>query len=211
LRSGGCTGKQGYDPATRTFTRTDTTIYIGRTLPNFNLSLGNELTFGAFRLYGLVSMERGAWFNNSDRPYRANFRSGDEYLSLIAESSSGNCVTDWPTGAQGPRYVDAAKQFCETVASDSLYNLFRTVGSIDKRDNVRIREVSLTYQLPEALTGRLGFGRTQLTLAAQNLHWWDDCHCMDPNMNYLGGADFGENAGFLAQPQPRMFKLSLRT
>jgi hypothetical protein len=34
---------------------------------------------------------------------------------------------------------------------------------------------------------------------------------MDPNMTYLGGSDFGETSGFLAQPQPRMFKLSIRT
>jgi hypothetical protein len=34
---------------------------------------------------------------------------------------------------------------------------------------------------------------------------------MDPNMTYQGGADFGETAGFLGQPQARMFKLSVRT
>jgi TonB-dependent SusC/RagA subfamily outer membrane receptor len=210
-RSGGCSGKVGYDPATRRFTRTDTTVFIGRTLPNFNLSFGNELTFGSFRLYGLVTMEDGAWFSNGDRPYRANFRSGDEYLSLLAAAGSANCVTSWPSGDQGPRFADAAEQWCETAASDSLYNLFRTVGSPDSRDNVRIRELSLTYQVAEALTARLGLGRTQVTLAAQNLQWWDDCRCMDPNMNYEGGADFDVDSGFLAQPQPRMFKLSIRT
>jgi TonB-dependent SusC/RagA subfamily outer membrane receptor len=210
-RSGGCSGKTGYNPATRQFTRTDTTVFIGRTLPNFNLSLGNELTFGSFRLYGLVTMERGAWFSNGDRPYRANFRSGDEYLSLIAAAGSADCVTSWPTGAQGVRYVDAAQQWCETVASDSLYNLFRSVGAPERRDNVRLRELSLTYMIPEAFTTRIGLGRSQFTIAGQNLQWWDDCHCMDPNMNYQGGNDFSVQNGFLAQPQARMVKLSIRT
>jgi TonB-dependent starch-binding outer membrane protein SusC len=209
--SGGCTGKTGYDPTTRQFARTDTTVYIGRTLPNFNLSFGNEVTFGAFRLYGLVTAEAGAWFNNSDRPYRANNRSGDEFLSLVAPAGSASCVTSWPSGAQGARYIDAAQEWCETVASDSLYNYFRAVGSPDSRDNIRIRELSMTYQIPEALTARLGLGRSQITVAGQNLQWWDDCNCMDPNMAYQGGADFGESAGFLAQPQARMFKVSIRT
>jgi TonB-dependent SusC/RagA subfamily outer membrane receptor len=203
-RSGGCTGKLGWDPATRRFSRTDTTMYIGRTFPNFNASLGNEITFGAFRLYGLITMERGAWFNNSDRPYRANFRSGDEYLSLLAPAGSADCFRTQPSALSGTGW-------CETSASDSLYNYFRLIGSPDKRDNVRIRELSLSFQLPELLTSRFGLGRTQLTFAGQNLHWWDDCHCMDPNMAYQGGSDFGESAGFLAQPQPRMFKLSVRT
>ena len=218
-RNGGCSTlvngqivrKTPYNPVTRQFTRTDTTVYIGKSLPDFNVSLGNELTFGAFRLYGLVTLERGAVFNNSDRPYRANNRSGPEYLSALAPAGSAACVTSWPTGAQGPRFVDSAKKWCDTVQSDSIYQMWRVVSPQDSRDNIRIREVSLGYQVPESLSGKLGISRTQITLAAQNLQWWDDCHCMDPNMNYQGGADFAVDAGFLGQPQPRMFKLSIRT
>jgi TonB-dependent starch-binding outer membrane protein SusC len=127
----------GYNPTTRTFTRTDTTVYQGRVLPGFNGSLGTELSFGAFRLYGLVTMEQGAMLNNSDRPYRVNFRTGDEYLSLLAPAGSSSCVTTWPSGAQGPRFDDTAKQWCQTAASDSLYNLSRAgVGWWNKRDRL---------------------------------------------------------------------------
>jgi hypothetical protein len=209
--SGGCTGKTAYNPVTRLYTRTDTTVWLGKTLPDFNFSLGNELTFGAFRVYGLVTYERGAWFGNSDRPYRANNRTGDEYLSKLAPAGSPLCVTSWPTGAQGARYVDTGRQWCDTAASDSIYQLWRVISPVDSRENIRIREISLSYQVPESLSAKLGVSRTMITLAGQNLNWWDSCHCQDPNMTYLGGADFGETAGFLAQPQPRMFKLSVRT
>lgn len=201
-----------YNPDTRLFTRTDTTVYLGRTLPSFNASWGNELSFGPFRLYGLITLEQGAVFSNGDRPYRMNFRSGDEYLSLIAEAGSASCVTNWPTGAQGVRYVDSGRRYCETARSDSLYNLSRLgITWREPRDNIRIRELSLGYTVPDDLAARLGLGRTILTLAAQNLQWWDNCNCMDPNMNYLGGDDSSVNSTFLAQPQARMFKLSLRT
>ena len=209
--SGGCSGKTAYNPVTRLFTRSDTTVWLGKTLPDFNLSFGNEITFGAFRLYGNISYERGAWFGNSDRPYRANNRTGDEYLSALAPANSGQCATSWPTGAQGPRYVDAARNWCDTVASDSIYQLWRTISPIDSRENIRIRELSIGYQVPESLSNRLGLSRTSITLAGQNLQWWDSCNCMDPNMTYQGGADFGETSGFLGQPQARMFKLSVRT
>jgi hypothetical protein len=211
MQNGQIVRRTGYNPVTRQFTRTDTTVYIGKALPDFNASLGNELTFGAFRLYGLVTLERGAYFGNSDRPYRANNRTGPEYLSALAPAGSADCVTSWPTGAQGPRYVDTARQWCDTVKSDSIYQMWRVVSPEDSRNNIRIREVSLGYQVPESLSGKLGFSRTMITLAAQNLQWWDSCNCMDPNMNYTGGSDFSVASGFLGQPQPRMFKLSVRT
>ena len=98
-----------------------------------------------------------------------------------------------------------------TFQSDSVYAYMNTFSTEDKRDNWRLREVTVTYSLPDGLTSCFGLGRTTLTVAGKNLYWWDDCHCMDPNMNYLGGTDFSADAGFLAQPQPRQFLLSLRT
>ena len=190
----------GYDAATNTHTRSDTAHYIGPTLPTFNLSFGNEFTMGPFRLYGLVTMERGAFFNNSDRPYRIRFRTGDEYLSTLDYS---RC----------PGQSGCVESELRTTKSDSLFNYYNLVSAIDERDNVRIRELSIVYSLPQGLVNRLGLGNTTLTLAGQNLMWWDDCHCMDPNMTYLGGStDRGDEAqGFLAMPSPRMFKLSVRT
>jgi hypothetical protein len=82
---------------------------------------------------------------------------------------------------------------------------------VDSRENIRIRELSIGWQLPESFSNKFGLSRTSITLAGQNLQWWDHCNCMDPNMTYLGGADFGEASGFLGQPQARMFKLSVRT
>jgi hypothetical protein len=207
--SGGCSGKTAYNPTTRLFTRSDTTVYLGKLLPDFNLSWGNELTFGAFRVYGNISYERGAWFGNSDRPYRANNRTGDEYLAALAPAGSASCVPS--VGVSRTLNPDAAKQWCETAASDSIFNLWRTISPVDSRENIRIREISIGWQVPESFSNRLGVSRTTVTLAGQNLQWWDHCHCMDPNMSYQGGADFGEGAGFLGQPQPRMFKFSVRT
>jgi len=176
----------GYDAATNKHTRSNYSAYQGPPLPTFNASLANTITFGRFRLYGLVSMERGAVFSNSDRPYRIRQGGGDEFLSLLDEN--GN----------------------PTTASDSLKNYFTLVSAYDSRDNIRIRELSLTYTVPEEWLGALGLGRTTLTASAQNVYWWDDCHCMDPNMSYRGGASFSFS-GFLAMPQPRKFLFSIRT
>ncbi len=181
----------GYDAGTNRHTRSDTTVYIGPELPTFNASLANTFSFGRLTLYTLVGAETGAWFNNGDRPYRIRQGAGDELHSTYDFSDPNDPVP--------------------TAQTDSLINYFTLVGAYDKRDNIRIREVSLSYTLPDALLAPLRLGRTTITASGQNLHWWDDCHCQDPNMTYLGGSSFGVAAGFLAMPQPRRFLMSVRT
>ncbi|MBI2402044.1 MAG: hypothetical protein HYV20_04785 [Gemmatimonadetes bacterium] len=174
----------------RTHIRSDTAVFRGVPLPTWNGSVANTIEFGAFRLYGLVSWEKGARFFNSDRPYSIRFSTGDEYLSTF-DFSGATPV--------------------KTATSDSLQNYFTLVNAVDKRDNVRLREISFSYQLPSSLTSKFGLGRTNLTLAGQNVMWWDDCHCREPNANWQGGSDFGFNGDFLGAPQPRKFVATLRT
>ena len=170
-----------------TTTRTAAAEYFGPPLPTFNASLSNTVRWGSFSLYGLLSMERGAWFSNGDRPYRIRQGGSDEYLSAL--------------GPNGER----------TFRADSIFQWSSILSHYDKRDNVRIREVSLSWQVPTRLSSMFRTGRTSVSLAGQNLMWWDDCNCVDPNMNWAGADSFGIGSGFLAQPSPRQFRLQIRT
>lgn len=176
----------GWDPATRTHTRTDTAVYQGQPLPSWSGAFTNTLTVGPLRVFAQLRGEWGAIFANSDRPYRVRQQAGDEYLATLDESGAPTAVTD------------------------SLVNFFTLQSAYDSRDQIRLQEVSLGYQLPTALADRLGLGRTTLTLSGYNLWWWDDCNCMDPSMQYAGGSSFNFS-GFLATPQPRRFLFSVRT
>ncbi len=183
----------GYDAATNKHTRTSLSAYQGQRMPKWSGSFANTLSFGDFRLYGLVSTEQGAVFDNGDRPYRMRQGAGSEWLGLFDfenRDADGNPVP--------------------TMASDSLLNYFTLVSAYDSRDHIRIREASLSYSVPATLSSRLGLGRTVLTLSGQNLWWWDDCNCMDPNMQYAAGSSTS-SSGFLAMPQGRKFLFSVRT
>jgi TonB-dependent SusC/RagA subfamily outer membrane receptor len=169
------------------FTRGSSPVYMGPPLPTFNASLGNTFRYGALQFYALVTMERGAVFQNSDRPYRVRQGGADEYLQFL--DGSGN----------------------PTFQADSVFNYWSLFDAVDSRDNVRIREVSLSYTIPERFLARTNLGRTQLTVSGQNVMWWDHCHCVDPNMNWAGGDAFGIANGFLAQPAPRQYRLAIRT
>ncbi|MGQ0765465.1 MAG: TonB-dependent receptor domain-containing protein [Gemmatimonadota bacterium] len=168
-------------------TRSDTAVFFGAPLPTSNFSFDNTIRWRGFQLYGMLTMERGAFFSNGDRAYRIRQGGADEILELLG-----------PNGEA-------------TFASDSLFQHASILDFFDKRDNVRLRELSLTYQVPEGWSGKLGLGRSSIQFSGQNLNWWDDCHCVDPNMNWAGASAFGIGSGFLAQPSPRQFRFHIRT
>jgi TonB-dependent SusC/RagA subfamily outer membrane receptor len=176
----------GWDAESQTHTRTDTAVYQGHPLPNWSGGFSNTLTFGPMRLFAQLRGEWGATFSNSDRPYRVRQQAGDEYLSTLDANGDVTPVTD------------------------SLVNYFTLQSAYDSRDQIRLQELSLSYEMPQSLVGAIGLGRTQLTVSGYNLWWWDSCNCMDPSMQYAGGSSFNFS-GFLAMPQPRRFLFSLRT
>ena len=170
-----------------TWTGTDTAVYFGPSLPTFNLSYSPNVKWGRFNLYSLLSLERGAWFNNGDRPYRFRQHTGDEFLSLLGTGGA------------------------DTFASDSAVGYWQKFNSIDQRDNVRLRTVSLGFELPDRYASAAGLGRTVVTLSANNIMWWDQCHCNDPNSNWAGADSFGNGGAFLTDPSPRTFRMTVRT
>jgi hypothetical protein len=139
------------------------------------------------QFYALLTMEDGAVFSNGDRPYRIRQGGADEYLALLDASGK------------------------PTFAADSLFDYYSKLDAIDSRDNIRLREVSLTYNVPESWSSKLRVGYTTVTLSGQNVMWWDDCNCVDPNMNWAGASSFGIGSGFLAQPSPRVCRFLVRT
>ena len=153
--------------------RSDTTMYYGPGLPTNNFSLINTVRAGAFTFYALVSMERGAFFGNSDRPYRIRQGGADEWLKALG-----------PNGEA-------------TFKSDSIRQYASILNYVDKRDNVRLRELSVVVERAGEPVGQVGAGATSITLSGQNVWWWDDCNCVDPNMNWAGAGAFGFNNGFL--------------
>lgn len=168
-------------------TRGDTAVYFGPPFATLNSSVGNTFRFGPFQAYALVTVSRGASFNNGDRPYRVRQGGGDELLQFLN-----------PDGTA-------------TFKSDSVAQYWSIMDAVETRNATRLRELSLTYSVPERFSSRYGLGRTLLTLTGQNLMWWDRCHCFDPDMNYAGGDAFTVTSGFLAQPSPRMFRVAVRT
>ena len=179
-------GIAGYDRETYRHTRTEHRFNRGAIHPTHMGSIFNSLRIGdhvqvAFQLRG----EMGAVMRNLERAYGVRNRAYDEYLMHMDSDGSA------------------------TYKSDSVLDYHQVAVPVDKRDHIRLREVSLSYTVPEGMAGRIGLKRTTVTLSGYNLHWWDDCNCTDPSKKY-DASDF-EATPFLGLPQPRRFLLSVRT
>jgi TonB-dependent SusC/RagA subfamily outer membrane receptor len=176
-----------YNAATKTWIGTDTAVYRGPGLPTFNLSYSPSLKVGSFTFYTLVTLERGAVFRATDNNYRYWNHTGDAFLKLLG-----------PNGQN-------------TAASDSVEAFYTQFMDVESRDNVRLRTISLGYDVPARLASRFGLGRTVVTAAANNVMWWDHCHCTDPNSTWGGADSFGVNESVLTDPSPRTFRLTVGT
>ncbi|MDE2803761.1 MAG: TonB-dependent receptor plug domain-containing protein [Gemmatimonadota bacterium] len=177
----------GWDASSRSHIRSVYSVYQGQGFPDHLASLNNDFSIGqSFRFTIQFRGEWGASMVNSDRGYGVRQLAYDEYLMHL-----------------GPNGED-------TPASDSVLNFHRLEYPVDSRDHIRLQEVSMSYTLPESLTSAIGLQRSSLTLSGYNLHWWDDCHCPDPNQQYRGGSSFNTSP-FLGLPQPRQFRLTFRT
>ena len=139
------------------------TVYIGPSTPTREASFSNTLTlFGNLRFY------------------------------VFADYKGGNYM--WNAGEFVRHRNDVvAYDVVNPNADPEQYALLRsgsTLPFVTKADFVKLREVSVSYTLPQALTGRFGTDEMTFTLAGRNLAMWTDYFGMDPEVNFNGIANF---------------------
>ncbi|MDE2872722.1 MAG: TonB-dependent receptor [Gemmatimonadota bacterium] len=182
-------GIASYDAVSNRHGRTDRPFIQGAARPTHMGLVSNSFRIGKeLRVSFLFRGEVGASMQNWDRWWGvAIARSSDEYLKHLDDQGK------------------------PTFKADSVLD-YHSIRVVDKRDHIRLQELSLSYTVPAGMAGMLGLGRTTVTLSGYNLHWWDACNCQDPNARYAA-ADTGESStvAFMALPQPRRFLMSIRT
>ena len=141
------------------------TSYIGPAMPTHELSFSNTIGFlRNFSLYSLFDMKGGNY----------NYRGAELYRC----ASSINCIErNNPSASADDQIIYAAGT---TFNPRAIY--------IHKADFVKLRDLSLTYELPEKYAARARAARAAITLAGHNLKLWSDYPGPDPEVNTYGRA-----------------------
>ena len=135
-----------------------------------------------------------------------SFRGGQELYNNTAA---------WRNGNNNTQELNDPNASLEGQARAVASKFFNTnAGYIEDASFWRLREVSLTYNVPSRLLGSSGLSRLSLTISGQNLGVWTDYSGLDPEISSAGQEDFtGQNnfniQEFLSQPPVRMWKARL--
>jgi TonB-linked SusC/RagA family outer membrane protein len=141
------------------------TSYIGPAEPTHELAFSNTIGFFRhFSLYSLFDMKGGNY----------NYRGAELYRC----ASSNNCIErNDPNASAEDQIIYAAGT---TFNPRAIY--------IHKADFVKLRDLSLTYELPDQYAAHLRAARASITFAGHNLKLWSDYPGPDPEVNTYGRA-----------------------
>ena len=161
----------------------DTIEYIGPGQPEDQLTIvSNFRILDGIRIYGLLDY-RGNYiaYNNTER-FRCRFR--------LCQA-----------------LIDPATPLDEQArAVASLLHPSQTVwGYMEEGNFWKLREVSVSYELPVSVLNRIGASRGSLTLSGRNLGTWTNYTGMDPEINWNGSGDNFGISEFLTQPPVRYY------
>jgi hypothetical protein len=163
----------------------DTATYRGASSPNREVGFSNTVTlFRNFRVYALLDWKGGmSIFNHKERNR--------------CQTAVDNCAAVNNPRARNPQTPADSILFKELVVWRTVPGVF-----IEKADFTKLREVSLTYTVPQQYLGRLGPSGASITISGRNLALWSDYSGIDPETNSYGGRTFLRVDAF-ATPNPR--------
>jgi hypothetical protein len=162
--------------------------YYGQSTPAREIGFSNTFTlFRYVRVYGLLDYKGGHKIFNQKERNRCQ--------------SNDNC---WRTNNPAARFPKTA---ADTVLFKELA-VYRNASPspewIQKADFVKLREISVTLDIPSNLVRRSGAASANFVLSGRNLALWSDYEGVDPEVNSYGGRNFVRVDAY-ALPMTRRF------
>ena len=162
---------------------------IGDANPDFTMSFVNDLRFRALRLYGLVDWQQGGSIINLTK-----------FLYDLGQNTAD--------------YADPIT--VGTLQTTKGANRLRVFGRqtavyVEDASFVKLREVTLSLQVPPAMVSRFGRGvrSAELSLSGRNLLTFTDYSGMDPEVSNFGNQQIARNIDVAPFPPSRSFWLSV--
>ncbi|HEX2094254.1 MAG TPA: SusC/RagA family TonB-linked outer membrane protein [Longimicrobiaceae bacterium] len=156
--------------------------------PDFRMGFSNDFTFGGFILSSLLDWQKGGLIANLTRNYYDEIFNTEDF-----------------TGCNTADTCSALERLEQFHAGESVY--------IEDASYVKLRELSVAYDLPSSLFGRLGGDRVRnmrLTLSGRNLITWTEYTGLDPEVSNFGNRPVGRNQDVTPFPPSRSFWLGLQ-
>jgi outer membrane receptor protein involved in Fe transport len=171
---------------------------VGNTEPDFRIGFSNNFTWREFGLSTLIDWQRG-----SDIVNLTGFLYDGAALS--ADFCKPRCATDAdPKDERGnPIPIGAGEKRLATFGKGDVRPY------IEDASFVKLREVSLFYNLPEDVVAKIGWlSSLQFSLSGRNLLTFTDYSGLDPEVSNFGNQALGRNYDVAPYPPSRTYWFS---
>jgi TonB-linked SusC/RagA family outer membrane protein len=160
-------------------------VYLGRTLPKVEGSVSTGVRFLTnFRIAGLLDYKTGFKKLNGDDRVRCQI--------------FGLCRANfYPT------------EFSPALVGAYALGTNAPSGVIQDASFAKLRELSLTWTVPQSLLRNLRVGGASLTIAGRNLHTWTRYPGLDPEASFQGGTRGAGQWDQAVLPQLRQYVTTL--
>jgi len=178
-------------------------VAVGRVLPKAIGGITNDFTFGRWNV-GLVCI-----FSLGSNIYDS---SAKRQLGVISDWNMRTEIYDrWRQPGDQAAYAQSSRQV-ENYGLDDAFNN-NTTQFLKRGDYLRVRRLSVTYNLPQFKLGSVGFDAASVTLSAVNFLTFTNFDGLDPEIarDFDNATDrnMSPNISFLTPPQEMSFNLAL--
>lgn len=169
---------------------------LGDATPRWKMGFTNELRFGDFSLYSLFDWQHGGDVINLTR--------------LLYDFGSNTPDFELPEGQTQVRSVAVCRQSCSGLERVNAFGRF-TGQYIEDASFVKLREVALTWNLPERVRAKLPWrvDDARISLTGRNLVTWTDYTGLDPEVSNFGNQQIARSVDVAPFPPSRSFWLSI--
>jgi TonB-linked SusC/RagA family outer membrane protein len=170
---------------------------VGDANPDFRMGFSNDLTFGAFSLSSLFDWSQGQSVINLTQFLADAGQNSVDFAEDVQPYTRRNGTVI--QAGTGERRLRDRGDFADSR------------GYIEDGSYIKLRELSLSYTLPQSVFGRaLGNAESaRLTLSGRNLITITDYSGLDPEVSNFGNVPIARNIDVAPFPPSRSFWLSL--
>ena len=181
---------------------------IGNVNPDWRAGWANEFSYGGASLGVLLDMREGGQIYSVTNAF-------GRMAGQLVETIDGRCGggayypdCDETTGIvfDGVNEVSEGVYEPNTTVVDAetfwLYNYFVEENNLEDAGYIKLREVTLSYGLPDSWVSRWGVNGVDLSLVGRNLALWTDARHLDPETALEGtnvqGFEYGQMPAYVA-------------
>ena len=177
---------------------------IGQSQPDWYANFNTQLTYRGIGLSALLDMRHGGQVLNFETQYTTS--SGRSKITETRGTYHTFEGVNVNTGQPNTVQVLRDRSFFNRV-----YGFDRHEMQVEDADYVKLREVTLSYQVPRSLINKYQVQSMQLFVTGRNLKVWSPFSMGDPEGDNYGGANAGgQSFRFFPMPQTRALSLGVR-